>query len=118
MPSEIVSVGWLPVNCFSVIAPRRSHLVTRADTSPDGSVPGEGGPMESVITAVVTGVLTLVGVLVSNSRSQAVIEVKLDNLAAKVEKHNSMIERTYALEQDVAVLKRDVEAMGKAACDA
>lgn len=42
--------------------------------------------MESVITAVVTGVLTLVGVLVSNSRSQAVIEVKLDNLASKVEK--------------------------------
>ena len=41
--------------------------------------------MESVITAVVTGVLTLVGVLVSNSRSQAVIEVKLDKLASKVE---------------------------------
>ena len=40
--------------------------------------------MEPVITAVVTGVLTLVGVLVSNSRSQAVIQVKLDNLAAQV----------------------------------
>lgn len=38
--------------------------------------------MESVIAAVVTGVMTLVGVLVSNSRSQAVIEVKLDALAA------------------------------------
>ena len=45
--------------------------------------------MEFVVAAVVTGVLTLVGVLVSNSRSQAVIEVKLDSLAAKVESGHS-----------------------------
>lgn len=70
--------------------------------------------MESVITAVVTGVLTLIGVLVSNSRSQAVLEVKIDQLAEKVQKHNSMIERQYALEQRVAVLANDVEAMRKA----
>ena len=70
--------------------------------------------MESVITAVVTGVLTLIGVLVSNSRSQAVIEVKLDNLAAQVSKHNSMVERTYALEKKVAVLESDFEQMRKA----
>lgn len=70
--------------------------------------------MESVVTAVVTGVLTLIGVLVSNSRSQAVIEVKLDQLAEKVQKHNSMIERQYAIERKVAVLESDVEAMRKA----
>ncbi|MBR3235058.1 MAG: hypothetical protein IKG11_05530 [Atopobiaceae bacterium] len=70
--------------------------------------------MESVITAVVTGVLTLVGVLVSNSRSQAVIEIKIDELARKVEKHNSMIERQYALEQRVAVLANDIEQLRKA----
>ncbi|MBP3893943.1 MAG: hypothetical protein J6D34_07890 [Atopobiaceae bacterium] len=70
--------------------------------------------MESVITAVVTGVLTLIGVLVSNSRSQAVIEVKLDNLASKVEKHNSMVERTYDLEQRMAVLESEVKGLGRA----
>lgn len=70
--------------------------------------------MESVIAAVVTGVLTLVGVLVSNSRSQAVIEVKLDELARKVEKHNGMIERQYALEKKVALIESEVEQMRKA----
>lgn len=70
--------------------------------------------MESVITAVVTGVLTLVGVLVSNSRSQAVIQVKPDNLAAQVAKHNSMIERQYAIEKKVAMLENDFEQMRKA----
>lgn len=70
--------------------------------------------MESVITAVVTGVLTLVGVLVSNSRSQAVLEVKIDALAAKVEKHNSMIERQYEVERRVSLIENDIEMMRKA----
>lgn len=69
--------------------------------------------MESVVTAVVTGVLTLIDVLVSNSRSQAVLEVKIDALAAKVEKHNEMIERQYALERKVAVLESDLGQMRK-----
>ena len=69
--------------------------------------------MESVITAVVTGVLTLIGVLVSNSRSQAVLEVKIDELARKVEKHNSTIERQYDVERRVAVLENDMGQMRK-----
>lgn len=69
--------------------------------------------MESVIAALVTGVLTLIGVIVSNSRSRAVMEVKIDNLARQVEKHNSLIERTYALEQDVAVVKAEIGDMRK-----
>lgn len=70
--------------------------------------------MESVIAALVTGVLTLIGVLVSNSRSRAVMEVKIDNLTRQVEKHNRLIERTYALEQDVAIVKTEIDNMKKA----
>ena len=67
--------------------------------------------MESVIAAAITGVLTLVGVLVSNSRSRAVMEVKIDTLAEKVTKHNELIERTYRLEQDMAVARNDIDAL-------
>ena len=70
--------------------------------------------MESVITAVVTGVLTLVGVLVSNSRSQAVIEVKLDELSRRVERHNQVIERQYEVERRVSVLESEFGQMRKA----
>lgn len=49
--------------------------------------------------------------LVSNSRSRAVMEVKIDELRRQVEKHNSLIERTYRLEQDAAVLRNDVESI-------
>ena len=69
--------------------------------------------MESVIAALVTGVLTLVGVVVSNGRSRAVMEVKIDNLARQVERHNCLIERTYALEQDVAVVKAEIDNLRK-----
>ena len=37
--------------------------------------------MESVLAAAITGVLTLIGVLVSNSRSKAVLELKIDTLS-------------------------------------
>ncbi|MDU1389591.1 MAG: hypothetical protein E6958_15165 [Eggerthella sp.] len=67
--------------------------------------------MESVIAALVTGVLTLVGVVVSNGRSRAVMEVKIDNLARQVEKHNCLMERTYALERDVSVVRAEIENM-------
>lgn len=72
--------------------------------------------MESIIVASITGVVTLIGVILSNSKSRAVMEVKLDALTDKVEKHNQVLERTYALEQDMAVVKHDIEGIkGKVA---
>ena len=73
----------------------------------------KAGLMESVLVAAVTGVLTLVGVLVSNSRSRAVMEYKLDELASKVEAHNRVIERTYALEARCSVIENDVVTLYK-----
>lgn len=67
--------------------------------------------MESVLAAAITGFLTLIGVLVSNSRSRAVMERKIDALAEKVSKHNQVIERTYRLEQDMAVARNDIETL-------
>ena len=67
--------------------------------------------MESVLAAAITGFLTLIGVLVSNSRSRAVMEYKIDALAEKVSKHNQVIERTYRLEQDMAVAQNDIETL-------
>ena len=67
--------------------------------------------MESIIVACITGVVTLIGVILSNSKSRAVMEVKLDALTRKVEKHNQVLERTYVLEQDMTVAKHDIESL-------
>jgi outer membrane murein-binding lipoprotein Lpp len=67
--------------------------------------------MESVLVALVSGVLTLVGVLVSNSRSRAIMEVRIDELSRHVERHNNMVERTYKLERDMALARNDIDAI-------
>lgn len=67
--------------------------------------------MESIIVACISGVVTLIGVILSNSKSRAVMEVKLDALTEKVEKHNQVLERTYRLEQDMAVAEHDIESL-------
>lgn len=66
--------------------------------------------VESIAVALI-GVVTQVGVIASNSRSRAVMELKIDELARRVEKHNCLIKRTYKLEQDMAVVRRDVDAL-------
>lgn len=66
--------------------------------------------MESIAVALI-GVVTLVGVIASNSRSRAVMELKIDELTRRVEKHSCLIERAYKLEQDMAVVRRDVDAL-------
>ncbi len=53
---------------------------------------------DSIIVAIITGVLTLVGVLISNSRSDAVQNERIEQLRAEVKKHNNLIERVFHLE--------------------
>lgn len=65
--------------------------------------------MGSIVVACITGVVTLVGVILSNSKSRAVTELKLDPLTEKVEKHNQLIERTYRLEEGLSVVRNDIE---------
>ena len=69
--------------------------------------------MESVIAAAITGVLTLVGVLYSNSKSKAVLELKIDQLSERVQKHNEVIARIYEVERRISVAENDIETIYK-----
>lgn len=51
--------------------------------------------------------------LCSNSRNRAVMEIETDILSKRVEKHNTLIERTYRLEQDMAVIQHDVQSLAE-----
>lgn len=66
---------------------------------------------ESIIVAVITGIVTLIGVITSNSKSRAVSDMKIDQLRVEVNKHNQVIERVYQLEQDVAVINTEIGAL-------
>lgn len=68
-----------------------------------------------ILVALITGGLSLLGVILTNNASnrkmqnnyethQAVLEEKLKDLTKQVEKHNSVIERTYEAEKQINVL--------------
>ena len=56
-----------------------------------------------IIVAIITGILTLGGVLISNSKTQAVTDTKLDELTREVREHNNFARRVPVLEEQVKV---------------
>lgn len=58
---------------------------------------------ESIIVAIITGVLTLIGVLISNSKSQAVTETRLEELTREVREHNGFARRMPVVEEQIKV---------------
>ena len=65
--------------------------------------------MESIITAIITGGVTLLGVLIANGKSQAVTETKLDELTREVREHNNFAKRVPVLEKLVEVANHRIE---------
>ena len=64
---------------------------------------------ESVLAALVTGVLTLVGVLLSNSRAQAVTETRLEELTREVREHNGFARRMPVVEEQIKVMNHRIQ---------
>ena len=65
--------------------------------------------MEAVIVALVSGAVTLAGVLIANSRSQAVTETKLDELTREVREHNNFAQRIPVVEEQIKVINHRIE---------
>ena len=72
--------------------------------------------MESIIAAIITGAVTLVGVLIANGKSQAVTETKLDELTREVREHNGFARRMPVVEEQIKVINHrinDLEEINK-----
>ena len=59
--------------------------------------------MESIIAAALSGAVTLIGVLIANSKSQAVTDTKLEELTREVRAHNNFAQRVPVLEEKLKV---------------
>ena len=60
--------------------------------------------MESILSAIIAGAVTLVGVLIANSRSQAVTDTKLEELTREVREHNNFARRVPVFEEQIKVV--------------
>ena len=63
----------------------------------------------SIITALITGGITLIGVLIANSKTQAVMETKVDALTREVREHNNFARRMPVVEEQIKVINHRID---------
>lgn len=62
----------------------------------------------SLVPAVITGILSLVGVYLANRKSAVLMEYRMQQLEQKVDKHNQVVERVYRLEGRMDEAEHDI----------
>ena len=69
--------------------------------------------METIIAAAISGAVTLAVCLITNhaqqEKTRALLEYKLAELTARVDKHNNVIERTFRLEGQMEECRHDIK---------
>lgn len=64
--------------------------------------------MEEIIVALITGGVTLIGVMISNSKTQAVMESKVEELTREVREHNHFAQRMPVVEEQINTINRRI----------
>lgn len=65
--------------------------------------------MEAILTAVIGGGVTLIGVLIANSKTQAVMNEKILELTREVREHNNVVKRMPVVEEQIKVINHRIE---------
>lgn len=75
--------------------------------------------METIVAACISAGVTLLVCIITNrsqqEKTRALMEYKLDELTKHVEKHNSVIERTFILEEKVKVANHRIDDLERKA---
>ena len=71
--------------------------------------------MNEIIVALITGGITLVGVLISNQKSQAVTDTKLEELTREVREHNGFAQKIPVMQEQIKVINHRIEDLEEAA---
>ena len=66
---------------------------------------------DTIITALITGAVTLLGVLVSNGKSQAVTDTKIEELTREVREHNNFARRVPVLEEQMETVQERIKEL-------
>ena len=68
-----------------------------------------GAALNEIIVALITGGVTLVGVLISNQKAQAVTDTKLEELTREVREHNNFARRVPVMEEQIKVINHRIQ---------
>ncbi len=64
---------------------------------------------EAIVVALISSGVTLLGVLISNSKSQAVTETKIEELTREVREHNNFAKRMPVVEEQIKVINHRID---------
>lgn len=68
----------------------------------------------TIAAALITAVGALLGTYLSNRKNTALMEYRLKQLEAKVDKHNQVVERTFKLEGQMAEVQHEIQDLKRA----
>lgn len=68
---------------------------------------------EGIIIAIITGAITLIGVIISNNAHDAVTDEKIEELTREVREHNDFAKRIPVIENDIKTLYKRVDEIKK-----
>ena len=71
--------------------------------------------MNEIIVAIITGGITLVGVLLANQKTQAVMETKIEELTREVREHNGFAQKIPVMQEQIKVINHRIEDLEEAA---
>lgn len=69
--------------------------------------------MNDIIVALITGGITILGVLLSNGKTQAVTTTKIEELTREVREHNNFARRMPVVEEQIKVINHRIEDLEK-----
>lgn len=64
---------------------------------------------EETLRTLITCLVTLIGTFGGILTSQKLSNYRIEQLEKKVDKHNSVVEKTYGLEKDIQEVRKDVD---------
>lgn len=67
----------------------------------------------SIIVGVLALAGTLIGSMMANNKTQALVIYRLQQLEEKVNKHNNLVERMYKMEEKQMVMEEQMLHLGK-----
>ena len=65
--------------------------------------------MNEIIVALITGGITLLGVLISNGKAQAVTDTKLEELTREVREHNGFALKIPVMQEQIKVINHRID---------
>jgi len=70
--------------------------------------------MNEIVVALITGGITLVGVLISNQKAQAVTDTKLEELTREVREHNGFAQKIPVMQEQIKVINHRIDDLEEA----